>query len=102
MCWRKQKNCALTIDLTPLAQVVKQPIFSTSLLAFRKEKPMYTALRLTNLKANCTRLLRVVSRCAYLLLFLNIKTQAITKMHQPDLFFGVNALAIEESGISNG
>ena len=31
------------------------------------------------------------------LLFLNIKTQAITKMHQPDLFFGVNALAIEES-----
>jgi thiol-disulfide isomerase/thioredoxin len=61
---------------------------------------MYTVLKVINSKASFAHMLQVISRWALILLFLCIQTFAYEEKDQPDLFFGVDALAIEESGVS--
>jgi len=61
---------------------------------------MYTVLKAANLKANFTHMSGGISGWALILLILYLQTFANGEKDQPDLFFGVDALAIEESGIS--
>ena len=61
---------------------------------------MYTVLKIANLKASFPHMPRGISRWSLILLFLYIQTFASEEKDQPDLFFGVDALSIEESGIS--
>ncbi len=61
---------------------------------------MYTVLKVINSKASFAHMLQVISRWSLIFLFIYIQTFASEEKDQPDLFFGVDALSIEESGIS--
>jgi thiol-disulfide isomerase/thioredoxin len=61
---------------------------------------MYTVLKIANFKASFPHMPRGISIWSLILLFLYIQAFASEEKDQPDLFFGVDALAIEESGIS--